>query len=336
MKLLVVTQAVDTRDPVLGFVVGWLQAMSREFDEVQVIAQRVGSYQLPENVHVHDLGKNAGQSRLLQIVQFWKLCIMLRSNYDAALVHMTPIWMALGFPLWMLLRKKRFLWYEARGTRWPFRIAVRVVQRVFSASAHGLPIPRNIHTPLGHGIDTDVFRPAHTRDPHSIVSVGRITKQKHLDVILDAFATLPQQYKLTLVGSALRSDDKDYEETLRAQMHRLGIADRVIIGPLAQDALVPFLQSASVFVHAGQTGLDKAPLEAMACGCITVSSSQFLEDIVPASCRTTPDTFTSVLQSVCSMNDAEQKQLREESREIVVRDHSLPRLMKRLSEEMAA
>lgn len=52
--------------------------------------------------------------------------------------------------------------------------------------------------------------------------VGRIVWEKGLDVLLDALAGLPEQYRLLLVGSG------DYLRTLQARIEALGMRDRVV------------------------------------------------------------------------------------------------------------
>ena len=80
-----------------------------------VIGQSTGTYEFPENVAVQSMRKEKGESRIGQILHFWGLIWSERKNYDAVFVHMVPLWIALGAPVWLLLRKPMYLWYEARG-----------------------------------------------------------------------------------------------------------------------------------------------------------------------------------------------------------------------------
>ncbi len=158
MRLLIVTQAADRTDPVLGFFHGWLREFGRAATRVEVIAQRTGRTDgLPDSVRVHSLGKESGTGRITQVLRFWKLAWTLRTDYDAVLVHMTPIWVVLGAPVWLLARKPVFLWYEARGGGWVLPVALRCVRKVFSASARGMPVKTAKSVIVGHGIDTDLF-----------------------------------------------------------------------------------------------------------------------------------------------------------------------------------
>ena len=58
MKLLIVTQAVDINNPILGFFHRWIEEFSKNCEKVTVIALGVGEYKLPQNVNILSLGKN--------------------------------------------------------------------------------------------------------------------------------------------------------------------------------------------------------------------------------------------------------------------------------------
>lgn len=60
MRLLVVTQAVDKQDPVLGFFHRWLEEFAKHADQLIVICLREGTHSLPSNVRIYSLGKENG------------------------------------------------------------------------------------------------------------------------------------------------------------------------------------------------------------------------------------------------------------------------------------
>jgi len=62
MKLLIVTQTIDSNDPVLGFFVRWVEEFSKQCEEVTVICLQKGEYELPKNVRVFSLGKESTKS----------------------------------------------------------------------------------------------------------------------------------------------------------------------------------------------------------------------------------------------------------------------------------
>lgn len=333
MKILIVTQKVDSQDPILGFFHRWIEEFALHCESVVVIGHSVGEYSFPSNVSVASLHKEKGTSKFSQIMRFRSLIRQHKNEYDSVFVHMTPIWIVLGADFWMRSKKQMYLWYEARGTRWPLRVALRFVRKVFSASAHGMPLQSAKSVVVGHGIDTDIFRPGTSeRDSHSLISVGRFTEAKRLDVIIDAFSTFPEEYQLYLYGATLTPADTKLQLALEQQVERLGATGRVHFDSVTQEQLIPVLQKAHCFLHASTTSLDKAVLEAMACGCVVVSCAEAVQPVLPAELQSTPETFSDVAFSAIQSSTKEQ---RDHIIQTIIADHSLKSLIPRLLNEMS-
>ncbi len=335
MRLLVVTQAVDRRDPILGFFHRWLQMLAPQCDRLIVIGQRVGDKDLPGNVRVESLGKEEGSPTIGQVLHFWRIILLNAGGYEAVLVHMTPIWIVLGAPVWILLRKRMYLWYEARGVRWPLRVALKLVRKVFSASEFGMPIKTRRSIITGHGIDVEVFRPS-GQEPEKglLVTVGRVTKAKRLDILLQALRQLPPYCRLTIVGKAMTLQDKALEIELQEFIHNNGLNNRVTIGPLPPEETQRLLDRAQIFLHSSETSLDKALLEAMAYGIPVVSCAVAAQDVLPDACRSTPETFAAVTAKLLEMPPAERQALSSDLRMRVAHGHALGELVRRLCDEM--
>lgn len=316
MHLLIVTQKVDLTDPILGFFHRWIEEFAMQCETVTVVGQKVGQHDLPGNVRVVSLGKENGASYLQQIRRFRSF--IKQENYDAVLVHMTPIWVVLGM---FAFKKPVYLWYEARGARWPLHIALRMVRKVFSASKAGMPIATSKSMVTGHGIDTDLFQMGEGKRTIPLITVGRITQSKNLPAIMDAAQSL--HLPLKIIGAPLTDNDHLLMKTLK-----------ITGDSLSQAHLIPVLQSASIFLHASTTSLDKAVLEAMACGCIVVSSAEAFKNVLPKECVCTNETMAETVQKILSLPEEKREALRKELREIVVKNHSLPRLIDLLVNEM--
>ena len=337
MKLLIVTQKVDRADPILGFFHGWLAEFAKHCDHVTVIGQTVGDYGLPPNVSVVSLGKEKEWPRWFQILRFWWLIWSHRATYSTVLVHMTPIWVVLGSCIWKATGKKVFLWYEARGATGTLKKALRSVHAVFSASEHGMPIATKKSVIVGHGIDTMRFLPSGgRRETGLLVAVGRITRAKRYDVIFEAMSSLPDNTHLTMAGVTITRDDQSVLAHLKDLMQRKDLKSRVTSESLTQEELLGVLQRADVFVHASETSLDKAVLEAMACGTPVVSCSQAFVDLLPGECRATPENFQDTIQSILKLSEQDRKVLGKKLRDIVEKQHGLHRLISRLVSEMSS
>ncbi len=336
MKLLIVTQKADSSDPILGFFHQWITAFASRIEHLTVIAQYAGKVSLPANATVKSLGKEHGAPIWRQILRFWWIAWRERSQYDRVLVHMTPVWVILGWPMWFLLRKRVFLWYEIRRGSWRLNLALLFVRKVFSATLQGLPKPHRKQMVTGHGIDVDTFSPDPAcHETGLIVAVGRITRSKRYDVLLRAFATLPQHCRLQIAGGMVTRADEEEWDALQSLMQKLDVAGRVAVQWVEPAQMPDLLCRAELMLHACVGGLDKAVLEAMACGCPVVSSSAAAQDVLPESCRATDDTMSQVAQKILALSQPERSTLGEELRRRIVEQHRLPKLIERLVKEMS-
>ncbi len=126
--------------------------------------------------------------------------------------------------------------------------------------------------PISCGIDATRYVPDLTpRAEKRILFVGRITTEKHLDVLLRAFAGLDPSIAATLdiVGGG---DQRAHNEQLA---RNLGITDRVTFrGVVSDDDLRHFYTAASVFAIPSIAELQSiATMEAMASGLPIVAAN---------------------------------------------------------------
>lgn len=336
MKLLIVTQVVDATHPILGFFHRWIDEFADQTEKVTVVGQKVGSYGFKKQVTVFSLGKEHHASLASQICTFWGIIVRQHSSYDRVLVHMTPIWVVIGFPVWFLFRKKIYLWYEARGVRWPLRVSLFLVKKVFSASEFGMPLPTRKSVITGHGIDTEYFTISpEKREEGLIIIVGRITKAKKISTMLDAFDVLPDPYHLLIIGKPITPADKEYAEKLKEKIAHKGMKRRITIKPMSQRELKHILQSAELLLHASETSLDKAVLEAISCGCLVLSSSRAFAKFLPEESVCRPDRMSEGIQKLFDLPDVLKDKIRNDLRMKVEMEHSLPRLVRTLTAEMS-
>lgn len=119
--------------------------------------------------------------------------------------------------------------------------------------------------PISCGIDRSNYTPdLSSRDAHRILFVGRLTTEKHIDVVLRALAILDTGLDATfdVVGGG------DQRAKLEALAQQLGVADRVRFHGHASEADLRALYTrASVFAIASIAELQSiATMEAMASG----------------------------------------------------------------------
>ena len=287
MKLLIVTQAVDTEDPVLGFFVRWIEEFAKHVEHVEVICLKLGKSDLPKNVRVHSLGKENGVSRVKYIFNFYTYIWRLRHEYDAVFVHMNPEHVVLGGILWRLLGKHVGLWYVHKSVDLKLRVAVLLVHNIFTASREGFSLgTQKLHV-VGHGIDTAIFHaPIQSfHEPLRIVSVGRITAIKNLDTLIEVVILLKKRgidATMTLIGAPAHSSDEAYQESLKALAKERGVSDRVhFTGSVPHAQMPEQYRRFDISVNLCPTGgMDKAVLESMAAGMLVFVSNRAFTDLL--------------------------------------------------------
>ncbi len=337
-KLLVITQRVDANDRNLAVHVGWLQEFSTLVESVEVIAQSVGEFHLPENVTVHSLGKEKGVSKIKQFARLVYLMSVTIPRSDRILVLMVPLYVVFAWPLSFCFRVPMYLWYTHKQVTGVLRLAERLVKKIFSANAESFRLKTTKVRFMGHAIDTDFFVPpvsTKMRIPGRIVSTGRLTPTKQIDLFIDLIKQLGPTYTLDIVGEAVLPSDQQYVADLKKKSLELGVQDRVhFVGGKSLVDVRTAYQSASYFVNASETGsLDKAVLEAMACECPSFSSNIALRDILPGAyfiSASKPELFAKAIQAFENGELSSPHMLRD----IVCKHHRRHETLSRVIQEM--
>lgn len=331
MKLLIITQVVDKKHPVLGFFHRWIEEFAKHVEVLHVICLEEGIHELPANVHVHSLGKEVGKTRLAYFLRFYRLIISLRNDYDQVFVHMNQIYVLLGAPLWKLFRKRVSLWYMHGATSSSLTIAEKAVDTIYTGSKESFPFDSSKVIVTGHGIDTVRFAPQTALKTLDLITVGRITKSKNLHTLIGILSEIRKSHKvtLTIVGKVRTEQECLYEQELKAQIRQMKLNDAVLWqGNVEQCALPAILSQARVFVTMAQNGsLDKAILEAMACGLPVVAMAPGAVSLpLHGGYITTEEDFISELKKVLESDLSQVK----EYVEYVTTYHSLKTLIPKL------
>lgn len=275
MKLLIVTQVMDYEHPILGFFHRWVEEFAKYCESVQVICLQEGKHNLPSNVKVYSLGKEKSKSKFYYLINFYRLIWNLRHEYDNVFVHMNQIYVILGVPLWHVYGKKVGLWYM-HGTVSPsLRLAEKMTNFIFTGSAESFRLKSTRSFVTGHGIDTERFYPQILPKDIELITVGRITSSKNLKVLIDLVVEIKniKTISLTIVGAGISSVEKKYEQYLKQYVSERNLNEVIIFqGNIQQSMLPTILNRSKLFVTVAKNGsLDKAILEAMACGLPVVS-----------------------------------------------------------------
>ncbi|RJQ32449.1 glycosyltransferase [Candidatus Parcubacteria bacterium] len=339
-KILIVTQKVDINDDVLGFFHDWLSKMAESADLV-VVANSVGRYELPENVKIFSLGKERGAGKLAKFFKYQFLLLKFLPKSDGIFYHMCPEYV-FSAGLWpKIFRKKTLLWYTHKAVNWKLKLAEKLIDGVFTASKESFRLPSKKVEITGHGIDLEKFsifnfqfskKDKKTNDKFRIISVGRIAPVKNYDLLIDAAEILKNKnfsagnWEIKIAGSPALESDKIYFERLKEKIREKKLEDEIIfVGPIPNKDIVDFYQKGDLFVNFSDTGsLDKAVLEAMACGLKILTSNEAFARMIPEEDFTKNDAG-SIANKIFNLS---QKENNSDLQLFVVEKHNLANLIK--------
>ena len=347
MKLLIVTQKVDKQDSVLGFFHRWLQEFAKHCESVIVVCLEKGEHDLPHNVRVLSLGKEHRESRIKYVRNFYKYIRHERENYDAVFVHMNPIYVVLGGLFWRAWNKKIALWYTHKSVDLKLRLAEKLCNVIFTASKESFRLKSGKVIVTGHGIDISSFKcqvssvKKEGEGKFDILSVGRISPIKKYEVLIEAVEVLVRDgidVRLKIVGGPGTKEQSEYLDSLKKKVKDSGLVEIVqFVGEVSNKDIIEYLQDADLFVNLSQTGsLDKAVLEAMACGVPVLTSNKGLEStLVDLKDNLMFDNedinmLSKKIKSIIDLDQSERSNFGIKLRSIVVENHNLSKLIKNL------
>ncbi len=337
MKLLIITQAVDSEDTILGFFIRWIEEFSKKCESVEVICLKEGTHALLTNVRVYSLGKEKSVSRVKYIFNFYRYLWCLRHDYDAIFVHMNEEYVLMGGPFWKLTKKKIVLWRTHRVGSWRTRLAVALSDVVCCTSPHAFVAEYAKAVRMPMGIDTEIFIPPATVPlRNTILFLGRLDPVKKPDVFLKALATLSEKgtnFKADLYGSPT-NPQAPYAREYTTLAAPLVAQDILTLHASVRHSETPQLyQTHAIYVNLTPSGsFDKTIGEAMASGCSVVLANEAVRGAVPEEFMAgdSAESVADALEKACAMSGSEREKLGKKMREYIVCEHSLALLVGRL------
>ncbi|MCJ7700751.1 MAG: glycosyltransferase [Anaerolineales bacterium] len=355
MNLIMITPRVGTSNPILAFIPNWIKALSEQVDHLWVISPRVEIIDLPGNVSVFEVGRDYTQRETVLHAAFhyyrvlWHLLRI--EKVDGVLVHMYPRFAIMAAPLTKARGVPLAMWYTHQHVNWQLKAAHWLVDLVLTASAGSFRIKSNKVKVMGHGIDTDTFRPRQTEiNPeqkiYKLLTVGRISPSKRVEDILAAVDILVNcwghtNFELIIVGDSPQPNQKGYLDELRAITKEKHLENVVnFVGKIPHSELVKFYHSAVLFLSASQSGLDKAILEAMSCGVPVIASnpefiplmSGFDEDLYYV--QGNAYSLAEKIDRMLKKNESERWDIGQSLRSVVCSTHRVERLMEMIVQEI--
>ena len=339
--LVFVTQKIDERDPVLGFVPRLVAALADRVDVVTVIANEVTSPlpALPANVSVASLGKERGASQVARGLRYERLLAgaARRGRADALLAHMCPEYLDLAAPVAKAFRFPLMLWFAHPARSQALTIADRLADAVLTSLPGAYPIDSEKVHVIGQATDVRGLSPCEERSgagPFRVVAIGRTSPAKRFDVVIRAAAMTAEKgrdVEVRIVGPSVTHEEERHRDELVALVERLGLGKRVRIVPGVPPVEVrDVICGADVLVNAMVAGSgDKVVFEAAVLGRPVVVSNPAFRDLLadlPLD-LTFPEGEASILaerlHTIANADAATLQDVTRTLRDRVQREHSL-------------
>jgi glycosyltransferase involved in cell wall biosynthesis len=345
MHLLLFNLATDLDDPVLGFTTRWIWALAKHVESISVITMRAGRVVVPENVRVYSIGKEQGHSEPRRAVAFYRYLFQVLRTVPIAVCfsHMSPIFTILAAPILKVKKIPIVTWYAHRQVTTALKLAHRLSTQMVTSAEASYRYKHDKLVVVGQGIDTDLFSPGGAEIAHRpfLLSVGRISPIKDPKTLIEAVYILQQQghrVDCTLVGEA-SAHDHIYARMLRQRIQELGLEDTIhLVGAVTNDEVVQWYRGCFAHINSSPPdhSLDKAALEAMACGKPSLSSTVGFKETFGRWAdwllfrHQDPEDLSIKIDQILTLDDTHRKKMGTELRQRVMEKHSLEGLGNRV------
>jgi glycosyltransferase involved in cell wall biosynthesis len=318
MRLVFVTQRVDSRHPALAATIPKIRALAERVDELVVLAQSGRSEELPAGVELRTFD---APSRVRRGVAFER-ALSHALPADGVVAHMIPLYVVLAAPLVRPRRIPLVLWF----THWKASVLLRLAERlsttVVSVDRRSFPLESAKVRPIGHGIDVNEFPcvGGHDDRPFRALVLGRYSPAKGLPTILEA-GRLADGVELEVHGAAL----SELERRHREELERFGVPLRDAV---SRAELPGLFARADVLVNNMRAGApDKVVYEAAAACLPVLASNPVFDELfgeLPLSfSREDPAALAERLRWLSSLPADERAAIGRTLRERVVARHSV-------------
>jgi mannosyltransferase len=169
---------------------------------------------------------------------------------------------------------------------WWLRLLIRHCDAVIATSPRSAGFLERCDAVIFHGVDCEQFHPAADRQvlladvglagQQVIASFGRIRPSKGTDLFVDALLTLLPRFPDWdgVITGLCQQHDLFYLEAMQQRIAAAGLQQRIhFVGDLGTADIRSWYQRASICVAAShREGFGLIPLEAMASGCVPITS----------------------------------------------------------------
>lgn len=338
IRLLIITQVVDADHSVLGFMVDWIKYITTYVSSIRVITLQLGKHDIA--TPIDSLKKECGYGWLSKLFRLYYLVVRDRHLYDVVFVHMNEEYVLACGMLWRMLGKRIILWRNHPSGNWKTALAAKLSHVLCYTSPQSF-IARYPHAqkmPAGIVLTQEDHPSA--REATTILMAGRINewyKQNHL--FIEGLLHLKEQaphlhWKALLIGDPDIGQEAYYDK-MKHLVQSAGLSDQIRFhSGLPLKGIQDMYRESGIIVNLTQAGnLDKTLLEAMALGCLPLTTNPAFRGTIHNRyllSHPTPIIIAQGIAHVLSSSEEDRAQWRSESVTYAITHHSINTLMRKL------
>lgn len=345
MNILMITRKVDKNDWLAGFTYYWIKKIGEKVENLKVICLEKGDvFDLPKNIEIYSLDKEKNKSRFFRLFKFQKLALKLIPKVDGVFCHMNPEYTMAIWPYAKIFRKKIVSWYTHGTVSWKTKALTILANKILTASKESFRINSNKVIITGHGINNDFFKSLSEKRGDEklfkILSVGRISPTKDYETLIKAIDILVNKeniknVKAEIVGAPGLLGHISYFEALKGMVVKMDLGEFIkFLGPLPPQEVIKYYQNADLFINLSGTGsVDKAVLEAMACGCLVLTSNEAFLNILGQEFlveKNQPEKLVQKIKSIMNLSFGERNKISKKFEKEVFENHNLNNLVEKI------
>lgn len=278
-SLVIVNLATDKNNFALSFSCDWIEEFAKRYSEVRVWSVHVGEYDLPSNVKVTELGGGSLRKKIFLLFKIPPIIFyLIRKPKSDVFYHMNASIAAIVGPILRILKAPQILWYSHAYPSVALKIAVKVVDRVVSTSTESFPLFTSKLIPTGHGVrDQEVVRPTQNIPTYSISFLGRVSRVKRLEVLINEVSIFQnahnRELKIYIIGPCEGVLDKDYKLELVALAKERDV-ELIFIGSVPYKNVQFELSKYELAYNGTLKSLDKGAIESVFAHSILISDQK--------------------------------------------------------------
>jgi len=272
------------KNPPLNHTRFWVEAFGPYFTTINVYAthlQKDFKFEAP-NLKSVETGGGSFVKRTVAIGRLlWITRNILRSkSKNVCLFHMTTRSLLIMAPILRLFRVPIFLWYSHQARPLSLKLTLPLIDLIFSPTNRTFPINTDKVFATGHGLvlsnRKEEFEIKENQKKGNILVIGRVARVKRIENLLIAASKLPRgNISIECIGPI---QDPPYLEQLKELARRNNLVFRHV-DAMGKEALNDYMTKRTLVYSGTQGSADKAPLEAVANGCLLISANQDLQTL---------------------------------------------------------